>query len=846
MQPTAPSLKRPNVSTEGLPAAKRARQGDLFGSESQGIFSPLTISDYNEIAQNVVWMNYTDFCKFSSGGRQGPQRPQYVQIGNRVYQMAVKTWLPARSIGVTPLQIRELYNCKANFTYQTAENLQVSAFASIPATHCLATISFEMMFHDGYNAITGDHAAFELSELRSDCQRQLADKYISLGQHLLLDTPSGRVKLTATDVELQNVSSTASWGIIDATTKIHFKPRGGSPISIAHQCEYDRNAKFNFKVSINGDEEGRSRGLLPLSYDALEASVVKALSGNKLHKNQKYSITSEGHRLSITFLGPKRPTVEPHSHYIKSYLYAENPIRFTTGRSIVLLRNDSHIAKELTAEIYAAERVEGNTQLIGKYIDAKELETSFRQAQAEFYAGENLAIQLAAVKVHLKIKSALPLGTVAAREPKGWQHKWSLTAESKISLTTSAAVRWKLMNSLEAVEAGSVSVAIYYKSENPLILNESDMRRAVQSALTKGIARNSTFSIRLAGHNFEAKIIDFDYAKKEGRQAPLEVLGKLQEGTTIKLINSSLNFALISTTSSTDSIALLKQMGLGGLSEAGKRVVSKIVSQRSSSLKVEWERRSSHPIKGILLYGPPGTGKTFLARCIPALLGCGDSHVIQISATEVLSKWVGNSEENIRNLFAPARQAATNFENKGQVVVLIIDEIDGILPIRSDSSNSHRNGLVNEFLSQMDGLKELNNIVIVGTTNRLDQLDPAVRRPGRFDKIIEIKAPDCADRLEILEIHIAAMQKQGLLAPDVILKVIAQKTKRFTGADLRGLVQEAVGYTMERLQRLDNLGEKVSDHPEGLTNMADFEAALTAIKSSRKELLQETPWGMYQ
>ncbi|RLE71421.1 MAG: AAA family ATPase, partial [Thermoprotei archaeon] len=182
--------------------------------------------------------------------------------------------------------------------------------------------------------------------------------------------------------------------------------------------------------------------------------------------------------------------------------------------------------------------------------------------------------------------------------------------------------------------------------------------------------------------------------------------------------------------------------------------------------------------KGILLYGPPGCGKTLLAKAVATE---SEANFVSVKGPEIFSKWVGESERAIRELFRKARQVAPS--------VIFIDEIDAIAPMRGigigDSMVTER--VVSQLLTEIDGLEKLEGVVVIGATNRPDILDPALLRPGRFDRIVYVPPPDKKARYEILKIHTRRMP----LAEDVNLKELADITEGFSGSDLEVLVREA-------------------------------------------------------
>ena len=191
-----------------------------------------------------------------------------------------------------------------------------------------------------------------------------------------------------------------------------------------------------------------------------------------------------------------------------------------------------------------------------------------------------------------------------------------------------------------------------------------------------------------------------------------------------------------------------------------------------------YELAQLRPPKGILLSGPPGTGKTLLAKAVAKELGI---NFIAVKGPELLSKYVGESEKGLREIFCKARQAAP--------CVIFFDEVDALVPRRGTSSNDGHVGerIVAQMLSEMDGIEALEGVLVLAATNRHDMIDPALLRPGRFDRVIELGRPDESDRLSILEVH----NRCKPLGPDVDLRELARETDGFTGADLEKLSQEA-------------------------------------------------------
>jgi transitional endoplasmic reticulum ATPase len=249
---------------------------------------------------------------------------------------------------------------------------------------------------------------------------------------------------------------------------------------------------------------------------------------------------------------------------------------------------------------------------------------------------------------------------------------------------------------------------------------------------------------------------------------------------------------------------------VGGLSSI-KQTLREVVEWPIKQPKV-FEEMGIKPPKGILLYGPPGTGKTLLAK---AVANETEANFISIKGPEVLSKWVGESEKAIREIFKKARQAAP--------CIIFFDEIDAIGSRRGEEVGSKvGERIVNQILTELDGLEELYGVVIIGATNRPDLIDQGLLRPGRFDKLLLVHVPDEAARLEIFKIHTKTMP----LAKDVDLKGLAKKTVDWVGADIEAMCREAAMLALK--ETIDSGGHLHSKK----VALKHFEGALEKIKPS--------------
>ncbi len=244
-----------------------------------------------------------------------------------------------------------------------------------------------------------------------------------------------------------------------------------------------------------------------------------------------------------------------------------------------------------------------------------------------------------------------------------------------------------------------------------------------------------------------------------------------------------------------------------------------------------FDRLGIEPPKGVLLHGPPGTGKTLLAKAVATE---SEANFILLNGPEIMSKFYGESEKKIRDIFEEAEKNAPS--------IIFVDEIDAIAPKREETQGEVERRVVSQLLTMMDGLNARGKVIVIGATNRVNSIDPALRRPGRFDRELEISVPDKKGRLNILKIHTRAMP----MKKDVNLDELAGKTHGFVGADLESLAKEAAMCVLRKALPDLNLDEDKEIPQEALEKMIigkeDFEGALKVVRpSAMREVLVETP-----
>ncbi|OLL23623.1 Vesicular-fusion protein sec18 [Neolecta irregularis DAH-3] len=272
-----------------------------------------------------------------------------------------------------------------------------------------------------------------------------------------------------------------------------------------------------------------------------------------------------------------------------------------------------------------------------------------------------------------------------------------------------------------------------------------------------------------------------------------------------------------------------EDMGIGGLDTEFSAIFRRAFASRIFPPGLVDKLGIQH-VKGILLFGPPGTGKTLMARQIGKMLNAREPKVV--NGPEILNKFVGQSEENVRKLFADAEKEYKEKGEESGLHIIIFDELDAICKQRGSTNSGTGVGdsVVNQLLAKMDGVDQLNNILLIGMTNRKDLIDEALLRPGRLEVHMEISLPDEFGRRQILKIHTLKMRDNGIMENDVNLEELASLTKNFSGAEIGGLVKSATSFAFNRHVKVGTLAG-VSDDIENMkVSREDFMNALQEVR----------------
>ncbi|KAI9142196.1 P-loop containing nucleoside triphosphate hydrolase protein [Paraphysoderma sedebokerense] len=322
-----------------------------------------------------------------------------------------------------------------------------------------------------------------------------------------------------------------------------------------------------------------------------------------------------------------------------------------------------------------------------------------------------------------------------------------------------------------------------------MLLNVMSMEVVDLDTVQKMI-RGDVKDVNKQSANVGMLITQTDIHLTKAADASLKIKGDAKKAALNPLIQPSFKF---------------EDMGIGGLDIEFSAIFRRAFASRIFPPSIV-EKLGIQHVRGILLFGPPGTGKTLMARQIAKMLNAREPMIV--NGPEILNKFVGQSEENIRKLFAAAEQEYRERGDESGLHIIIFDELDAICKQRGSKNDGTGVGdsIVNQLLSKMDGVEQLNNILVIGMTNRLDMIDEALLRPGRLEVHLEISLPDEKGRVQILKIHTSKMRGNDMLAPDVDLGEIALLTKNFSGAEISGLVKSATSFAFNRHVKVGQAG----------------------------------------
>ena len=381
-------------------------------------------------------------------------------------------------------------------------------------------------------------------------------------------------------------------------------------------------------------------------------------------------------------------------------------------------------------------------------------------------------------------------------------------------------------------------VTLRDRREEPLKLEDTQLIETIKKKYCGTPFNNSHILFMVHGDSkfsLEAGELEIDplgpMNENEGGQRHIVQFGFLAEDTVVELSSDSSNLKISSKVMKAKALTKFgfnfNEMGVGGLDQEISNIFRRAFTTRLYPAAY-LEKYGIHHVKGILLYGPPGTGKTLIARTLANALNVKEFKVV--NGPELFDKYVGETEKKIRDLFANAEKDQKENGDDSGLHVIVFDEIDSLCRARGtvSSGTGVHDSAVNQLLTKIDGVNSLNNIIVIGMTNRKDLIDEAILRPGRLELHIEIGLPDEKGRQQIFNIHTKKMRENKVLDDDVDLAELAKITKNYTGADIESMVKLACSNALS--QGLSFGSSKINVNQEHKVNMKNFLDAFGEIQ----------------
>ena len=377
------------------------------------------------------------------------------------------------------------------------------------------------------------------------------------------------------------------------------------------------------------------------------------------------------------------------------------------------------------------------------------------------------------------------------------------------------------------------------KIEEQITVKDTELLEIIKKSYTGTPFNNGTilyFNYNGLGITIEACELEIDPLgplNEERSSKNIVNFGFLAMDTNIDLASENRNYKIQSTKMKAKQLTKFgfnfNELGVGGLDTEISNIFRRAFTTRLYPTAY-LEKYGIHHVKGILLYGPPGTGKTLIARTLANALNVAEFRVV--NGPELFDKYVGETEKKIRDLFAKAEKDQKENGDEAGLHVIVFDEIDSICKARGTvtSGTGVNDSAVNQLLTKIDGVESLNDIIVIGMTNRKDLIDEAILRPGRLELHIEVNLPDEKGRLQIFNIHTKKMRENKVLDDDVDLPKLAKMTKNYTGADIESMVKLATSNALSQGINYGKSSNKIDITKEHKVNMKNFEDAFAEIQ----------------
>ncbi len=840
---------------------------------------------------NVVCLSHKTLVKIGN--------PAFIQIGRYVVPVKKDRNVPQDEMRLFELLKANIIDTQPRESRKYTE-VVIRPFSIDNSLCAFATkIKFEVHPWREFDYLARSNKETPILEqvLRRETRMQLGKQAVRIGQEFFIRHPVvGPLKLvvrkckTEDDENMDFLSSEnqPEFGILTADTYLSYVSGDDNEILILEAEDPDIVQEFCMRIvkvkeiaqkgfasrAALSAEKDWTRGLEPLPVvlrmEELREKIFNIWEGHLIYPDKTVKFESEDRQYTVKFSHARvadEETIIPEGKNLKAFrLNRDHHIKLVGGKDVILTASekDAQHAAELTFKIV-------------KWKNPYETETN----QMNWFNVDAIMRQLKKKFTYLPLKSRcsvnigghhLLLELVNAQGKKvpiieGASSLWKLDKNTAISLFVEPELKIELVHATLRFPINTMQVIVnrrkdedeeegnFFSFKKPedktkLVLDEASINEAFRQALpADGFVseKNTLYGITKKGEELEFKIRQIKDAAQVRSSDAFNFLKKVSPDTKISWVGEMNGDVIIERPMPQMHIERIHEelieAGLGGLPKELEKFILEIKLSRGD-YNPYMKDRGIKPTRGGILWGPPGTGKTQIARNLGKMLGISEERTKLYTGSEIWDKWVGNSEKNVRKMFAAAREEQNRLGDKSKMHLLIIDEIDAFLQKRESAKNRWETSVITTFLAELDGVtstgkEPLNNILVIGMTNQPRSIDEAVKREGRLGTHIHIGLPEHQGRKEIFMIHAKPLISKGCLSDDIDFDKLAELSSGKTGAYIEGIVAKAAKYHVIRLQEAKIEASQAANHNLAKVTMADFKQAIKETADSSKPKKQK-------
>jgi ATP-dependent 26S proteasome regulatory subunit len=761
----------------------------------------------------------------------------YVMIGQYVYTANYVDWIDPNAVGLNVIQQQDLrkFIFKNKVMVCNFDSNRVDTIGMLKARITL------------FNSVRY-YLKLKYQDIANHILAILLDHIVHVNQEILVPYGDDLLIVTILEADINQM------GQVGWQTDIELQTNSSDIVIYKQDIEIPGNRVYATVVRLDRSEASTdpTYGPLILDKEELGQRVYQRLMAKRFVDNKDLTIHhADGVDLQVNIkVDPVLSEASRDTNYVYLYkLIGEDPIQLSSSCKKVIIASGTDVATKIQLNLTDAKPVTGSSNdgtLIHAPTAIQQIKSTINLMTSGYIftlptVGSDgsmwkLTYKVASILPHSSDKLAYCLSEDTKIRLNLDKHNKSVCLYDNVNPDPLSEVTFKVKKIRSARSALSI-LAGSDDDVKELVVDHAKLEKQLRQVFPKLTTLKNRIPLTYQGEDLVVKVVGMKFETEV--KTKYSRLGEITDTTTFNFKVSekdksvSLNKAI---DASMDPVAEMEKF-VGGISTQLKTIVRTLLLSRGK-LKEEFEKRGIRPARGMILYGPPGNGKTTLARNIGKIFGCEGDRFKLISGPEVFNKWVGSSEKNVRKLFEPAKEAWKKYGKDSPLYMLVIDEIDAMLPARGQSSgNPVRDSVVNQFLAELDGLIQFDNFICIGLTNRLELLDSAVTRPGRLGVHLEIGMPTKEGRKKIFEIHARKLQESERMAP-VDFEELARETDGFSGAEIESVIERASNYSLERLSELKTL------EPETLTTAGkvtreDLTKAMKEIRTSGKD---KTPY----